>query len=140
MAHSHELAMHRERLFVYGEVIQIEHYKSTTDHLVASLWSQLVVSWLLLFAVLAICGAGLAMSWFQLSHSIRRDKPTDSSIQLGSAGLRLDSPIVGLAIFVVSTVFFYLYLTTVYPISILQSKTSTAEIEPPPRAASATRR
>ena len=119
LGETYRLAIRREQLFVEGEQAQLNSYSSQHDHLMASLWSQLVVGWVLLIAVILISFAGIAMSWHQLQHSLKRDRPTDTSMQLGKDGVKLDSPIIGLVIFIVSTLFFYLYIANVYPISLL---------------------
>lgn len=119
LTETYRLATRREQLFVESEQAQLNSYSSQHNHLMASLWSQLVVGWVLLITVILISLAGIAMSWHQLQHSLKRDRPTDTSMQFGKDGVKLDSPIIGLVIFVVSTLFFYLYIANVYPISLL---------------------
>ena len=121
LAESYRLAIRREQLFVRNEEAQLESFVSQRAHLVASLWSQLVVGWVLLVAVITICAAGIALSWQQLKHSWSRGGSTDAKVEFGKDGFEVESLVIGLIIFVVSTLFFYLYVANIYPITVLGS-------------------
>jgi|GEM_PF-4868202 len=77
--------------------------------------------WIFAVVVLVLC-AGLAMAWLQFLKSLRSTnlpdmKPEDpayNSFKISLQGVEVQSATVGVAILVISLVFFYLYLTIVY--------------------------
>lgn len=76
--------------------------------------------------VIAVLLAGLAMSWLQFSKSLRSTrlpdvKPEDpayNNFKISLQGIEVQSATVGVAILLISLVFFYLYLTIVYQLHV----------------------
>ena len=118
-AEARRLLAVQTQMRVHSEAQQQLYYSKTQEHLVATLWSQLVTKWFLLLTVIGISGAGIAMSWHQLNHALKKERPTGSTVELGEGSVKIESPIVGLIIFVSSIAFFSIYVTLVYPISFL---------------------
>ena len=77
----------------------------------------------LIFAlVVLIVISGLALSFW---HVYRKESAT-TKLTIGEKGIEVSSRLVGVLVFVLSLVFFYLYVKTVYPITEVASAAPTA--------------
>lgn len=80
---------------------------------------QLFSSKVIFGLVVAIVLVGLYFSWLQF-HAGFREKAaaadTATTIEAGTAGIKVSSPVLGVIILTLSLAFFYLYLVHVYPI------------------------
>ena len=65
--------------------------------------------------VILIVAMGMYFSWMQFRQNPQGDG-ADSSIELGTTGIKVTSPVLGVIILALSLGFFYLYLVHVYPI------------------------
>lgn len=75
-------------------------------------------STIIIFAmVMLIVFAGLYFSWMQFRTVTNPDDMKVSSIELGAAGIKVTSPVLGVIILALSLAFFYLYLVHVYPVT-----------------------
>lgn len=99
---------------------------------------QLESSKIIFWAVIVLVGVGIYFSGVQF-HAALRSKSTQrpgdgeqpeaesgsaspgaafqTSIEAGSGGIKVSSPVLGVIILVISLLFFYLYLVHIYPIS-----------------------
>ncbi|MCB1492689.1 MAG: hypothetical protein KDJ77_12985 [Rhodobiaceae bacterium] len=80
---------------------------------------QLLSSKLIFALVVAIVLLGLYFSWLQFHASYRGNAghgDTDTTVELGTTGIKITSPVLGVIILTLSLAFFYLYLVNVYPI------------------------
>ena len=71
---------------------------------------------LIFFMVMLIVLAGLYFSWMQFRTISNPNDMKESSIELGSAGIKVTSPVLGVIILAISLAFFYLYLIHIYPV------------------------
>jgi len=108
-----------------------EHRRAVFD------W-QLRSSKIIFWVVIVMVGVGIYFSGVQF-HAALRSQPTpdaeegkqaattpvaaasgaglETSIEAGSGGIKVSSPVLGVIILVISLLFFYLYLVHIYPIS-----------------------
>ena len=71
-----------------------------------------------------LVAVGIYFAWIQFRHDLvasgRRDatesEPRGHEIEVGTHGVKVSSPILGVIILAISLAFFYLYLVHVYPI------------------------
>ena len=89
------------------DLVSLEHTRRTLNQ-------QYVMSIIISIVVLTIVMTGLGLSVLQFQSGRRSE--TVTSIEIGSAGLKITSPVLGLLILVVSIAFFYQYLGVVYTI------------------------
>lgn len=79
---------------------------------------QLLSSKIIFALVLTLVFLGVYFSWLQfhagLKPGVKDDSPT--TVELGTSGIKVSSPILGVIILTLSLAFFYLYLVNVYPI------------------------
>jgi len=68
--------------------------------------------------VLVLVGLGIYFAWVQF-HTRPADAQETTQIELGSKGIKVSSPVLGVIILVLSLAFFYLYLVHVYPIKVV---------------------
>ena len=89
-------------------------------------WTSIVI----FLAVLAMMLSGLYFSYMQFKMAKRAETPTH--IKLGKDGFEISSSVIGLLILFISMGFFYMYLSTVYPITevIGASSSQTSESRP----------
>lgn len=105
------------------DLLQIESYAKTNDHRVQTLWANYWASWIVLAMVIVIVGTGLYMSFLQLQRDLTTDKPHANSFKFSKDGLEINSPVIGLLIFLASTYFFTLYVEKIYPVTFLSVPT-----------------
>lgn len=109
--------LHSLRQYYSYRATGLEHRKNVFQ------W-QLFSAKVIFIAVLALVTLGMYFAAVQFNIDIRkrRRKPEDVSntgetqIELSTAGIKLTSPVLGVAILALSLGFFYLYLVFVYPI------------------------
>jgi hypothetical protein len=111
-------------VYLYSDSAQIAYYQyKITEFKRANnvLAWQTTSSRIIFVVVLIIVITGLVFSGIQfyIAASSKVDLPS-SEIEISIKGFRLHSSILGLLILAISIAFFYLYLSYVYPISILK--------------------
>ena len=115
--------------------MELENRKDSIDHRQRSREWQLFASKVVFWVVLGIVGTGLLFSWMQFTRKPQVPKAAPGG-DVASAGateqqgeshqftagvgplqLSASSPALGVIVLTISIVFFYLYLTVVYPIT-----------------------
>lgn len=94
------------------------------DHRKAVFQWQLFSAKVIFVAVLALVALGMYFAAVQFNIDMRKrgknaedaNQSTDTQIELNTTGIKLTSPVLGVAILALSLGFFYLYLVFVYPI------------------------
>jgi hypothetical protein len=107
-----------------------EFLPALAQNTVAALaWQLAVNKWLLILVIfLTLCGVALAGVQLYWSRSIL-DKVKNVG-EVGSAGIKVTSPFVGLLILVVSFGFFYLYVKEVYKLDFVHLDAPSAVQKP----------
>jgi ABC-type multidrug transport system fused ATPase/permease subunit len=82
--------------------------------------NQIIASWIILGLVSLLCISGVALAAAQLYWSRDILKDLANNTEIGSAGIKLASPFVGLLILAVSFSFFYMYVKEVYAIKYIE--------------------
>jgi hypothetical protein len=83
---------------------------------------QLFSSKVIFIVVIMLVAAGLYFSWLQFRSDLSRraaagqGEEASTTLEAGSGGIKVSSPVLGVIILVISLLFFYLYLVYVYPI------------------------
>lgn len=77
---------------------------------------QYISSIIIFFVVILIVLMGLFLSYLQF----RRAADTNTKLEIGTVGIKIDTGVIGLAILTLSLSFLFLYLKYVYPISIVK--------------------
>lgn len=97
----------------------------TMEHRLATFSWQLIASKIVFWGVLSVVATGLWFSWKQFQIPSRKGRspaaPAPLAVhefkaELGPIKLSATSPVLGVIVLTISIVFFYLYLTEVYPI------------------------
>lgn len=125
-----QLALAREQIFVANERAQLEDRIAKQAHTHTVLRHQLWMSWLILLLVFAIVGVGLRMSYLQMRQWLETRAEGANSFELGKDGVKLNSPVIGLFIFLISTYFFSVYVDKVYAIVEVSSHRGATEAKP----------
>jgi len=112
------------------DYLQLEAYADSNEHRIRTLWANYSASWILLAMVVAIVGIGLYMSFLQLRRDLVTGQPNTNSIRISKDGLEINSPVIGLLIFVASTYFFTLYVEKIYPVTFLSEKPAEVKVGP----------
>jgi hypothetical protein len=118
-------------------ILQVEDYSNTTSHRAFTLWAHYLASWVLLVLVVGIVGSGIYMSFLQLKKDLTTGAPNANSIKVSKDGLEINSPVIGLLIFLASAYFFSLYVEKIYPLTFVSSKSPTSPTEPASAASAA---
>lgn len=79
---------------------------------------QYISSIIIFFVVVLIVLTGLFLSYLQFKKSAE----SNTKLEIGSSGIKIDTAVIGLAILTLSLSFLFLYLKYVYPISIVKIK------------------
>ena len=79
---------------------------------------QYLSSIIIFFVVILIVLMGLLLSYLQFKKAAE----SSTKLELGSAGIKIDTAVIGLVILTLSLSFLFLYLKYVYPISIVKIK------------------
>jgi hypothetical protein len=108
-----------------------------TAHRMSTLWAQYVAGWMMLVLGIAIILAGLCMSWLQMSKGLRDGADLGSAFEVGTGGLKMRSPVVGLMVFAASIYFFSIYIDKVYRITDILSADAPADAKGRPVAVQA---
>lgn len=85
-----------------------------------NLTSSIIIFWSVIFLVFS----GIAFAGVQFYISMRmagkagaaKTEGLDTSLEAGTQGIKVSSPVLGVIILVISMLFFYLYLQFVYPV------------------------
>lgn len=94
-----------------------DYYQFGLVHRERVIWWQHISSRVIFFVVLGLVFVGVYFAWRQFTASLSQegDKPS-STLEVGSSGIKVSSPVLGVIILSLSLAFFYLYLVFVYPI------------------------
>lgn len=124
-------------------VAQFDYAATTFAHRRATFNWQLWSGYITFGVVIGIVMIGLYFSWLQFSDyrqhtlALRRRAGTgataaepnpsemQSTLEFGTGGIKVSSPVLGVVILVISVAFFYLYLVHIYPISAIDSAIGT---------------
>lgn len=79
---------------------------------------QYISSIIIFFVVILIVLMGLFLSYLQF----KRAADTNTKLEIGNGGIKVDTAVIGLAILTLSLSFLFLYLKYVYPISLVKIK------------------
>lgn len=131
------LAMELNQLRVAYERARLADMEAKNGHANATLWAQHVMSWLILGLVFTIVGVGMLMSYQHMRHWFAHRIEGTNSLEVGKDGLKMNTPVIGLFIFLISTYFFSVYVDKVYTIYTLSGPVTSArpseeEPKPPP--------
>lgn len=79
---------------------------------------QLLSGKLIFVIVIGLVISGMVFAAIQFRHGLKTDQTEDvaTQVELGTKGIKLSSPILGVIILFLSLGFFYLYLVHIYPI------------------------
>jgi len=91
----------------------------TNDIIAQQLWTGVLV----FIVVATVVLSGVYLSYLQLKFAFAatsKAKAGENEMEVSMSGVRLKSQVIGLIMLSVSLAFFYLYLTSVYKITILQ--------------------
>lgn len=121
-----QLSSERQRLYVEREKVILEDWQAHRRHRIHALWSQYIQTWILLFIGIIVVAVGLSMSWLHMTRGIRDETSTENALEIGSNGLRLSSPVIGLFVFGASIWFFTIYIDKVYALSLLPAENPPA--------------
>ena len=124
------LQLAQEQIFVANERAQLEDRVSKQAHTHTVLRHQLWMSWLILLLVFAIIGTGLRMSYLQMRHWLETRAEGANSFEISKDGVKLNSPVIGLFIFLISTYFFSVCVDKVYAIVRVPAVQSVAVDQP----------
>ncbi len=86
-------------------------------HRLRVFWWQQVSTQIIFVVVILIVAVGLYFSWLQFHATKDRSKTDVTTLEAGTSGFKITSPVLGVIILALSLAFFYLYLVHVYPIS-----------------------
>lgn len=111
-------------------LLQVEDYASASSHRLHTLWAHYFASWILLLVVVGIVTSGLYMSFLQLKRDLTTGSPNANSIKISKEGLEINSPVIGLLIFLASAYFFSLYVEKIYPLTFVSSEESSRSQAP----------
>lgn len=97
-----------------------DYYTFGLKHRQKVIWWQHFSSRIIFGIVLSLVVIGVYFAWRQFSAALTHggnmaELPT-STVEIGSKGVKVSSPILGIIILALSLGFFYLYLVFVYPI------------------------
>jgi len=98
------------------------YYQSGFAHRRRVFWWQHLSTRIIFAVVLALVSAGILFAWIQfrkdlVAAALSGGVPgTASQVEIGTTGVKVSSPVLGVIILVISLAFFYLYLVFVYPI------------------------
>jgi hypothetical protein len=107
-----------EALYAY-----YDYYTFGLAHRQRVIWWQHISSRIIFGIVLSLVIIGVYFAWRQFSAALNdvnsrgsgAEMPT-STVEIGSKGVKVSSPVLGIIILTLSLAFFYLYLVFVYPI------------------------
>lgn len=116
------LEMERAKL---ADFIEAKAHRNNVFH------AQFIASWIILVLVIAIVGAGLFMSWRQLVHGLKIGNMAVNRAEMGPEGIKIESAVIGLVIFLASIVFFSIYIDKVYTITVLNERSDAKPPVPP---------
>ena len=125
----HEL----EKLSVETERVRLADFIEAKVHRNNAFQTQYIASWIILVLVIAIVGVGLLMSWLQLIHGLKKGTVNNAHMELGAGGIKMQSSVIGLVIFIASIAFFSIYIEKVYTITVIEAH-SDAKPAPSPQA------
>jgi hypothetical protein len=99
-----------------------DYYTFGLAHRQRVIWWQHISSRIIFAIVLSLVVIGVYFAWRQFSAALisgtggtGAEMPT-STVEIGSKGVKVSSPVLGVIILTLSLGFFYLYLVFVYPI------------------------
>ena len=96
-----------------------DYYTFGLAHRQRVIWWQHISSRIIFAIVLGLVVVGVYFAWRQFNAALTvggvGDQPT-STVEIGSKGVKVSSPVLGVIILTLSLGFFYLYLVFVYPI------------------------
>jgi hypothetical protein len=94
-----------------------DYYQFGLAHRERVIWWQHISSCVIFIVVLGLVFVGVYFAWRQFAISLSQEgEKQSSSIEVGSSGIKVSSPVLGVIILSLSLAFFYLYLVFVYPI------------------------
>lgn len=130
-----QLIAEREALQVAAEREQLHSVLRNNHHTYSTLGGQRVASWVLLVMVLLIVGTGLRMSWLHMQNDFAKGLQADINIETSKDGAKFNSSVIGLAIFFISTFFFWVYVERVYTVTFIKPHSADATAQPAAPAA-----
>ena len=74
---------------------------------------------IIFIVVIFLVGMGMIFAWRQFERGFNRPPDAEApghTLEIGTAGVKVSSPVLGVIILTLSLAFFYLYLVYVYPI------------------------
>jgi hypothetical protein len=107
----------------------LQYYETGLAHRARVFAWQHVSTRIIFFVVLVLVAVGVYFAWVQFQRDMAkdpgpggvgtevRDAPAEHEVELSMKGIRVSSPVIGIAILAISLAFFYLYLVYVYPIT-----------------------
>jgi hypothetical protein len=126
-----------EEMYVEHNELALRQIEAESRHRIWTLWYQYIASWLILASVITIVATGLRMSWKQLTKELSSpgSSPSGASapstFKFSSTEISVSSPVIGLVVFLASTLFFYIYITQVFPISVIEGDKPSQTISAP---------
>lgn len=107
-----------------AQIARYNEVQYRSDHVRWVYDSQYWSSWIILFVVVSIVAAGLAFSLVQLrmaqaaaQKNIQSAQQLGGTVRLSPSGIEVTSSVLGTITLVISALFLWLYLQTVYPIT-----------------------
>jgi hypothetical protein len=101
-----------------------QYYQSGFGHRRAVFGWQHLSTRIIFVVVLLLVTAGIYFAWVQFRHDliVSKDRPKGEAapthnVEIGTTGVKVSSPVLGVIILTLSLAFFYLYLVHVYPIA-----------------------
>ncbi|MEH6404981.1 MAG: hypothetical protein V7750_16510 [Sneathiella sp.] len=97
-----------------------DYYTFGLAHRQRVIWWQHISSRIIFAIVLSLVVVGVYFAWRQFSVALANNSKgvelPSSTVEIGSKGIKVSSPVLGIIILTLSLGFFYLYLVFVYPI------------------------
>lgn len=111
-------------LMAQRDRVQYDSASAATDTRIVE--RQLVLNPVILGCVLLLVFLGVYLSYLQVKHGLGSNSEQVSSFEISRDGFKVRSPVIGLLILCVSLAFFYLYLSRVYRITLLEPANQSA--------------
>lgn len=98
------------------------YIRESNEHQLRVFRWQLFSSKVIFVAVMALVASGIYFAAVQFHHGLRSGKGDEkvSEFEASIRGIKVSSPVLGVIILTISLAFFYLYLTQVYPIKLVE--------------------
>lgn len=106
---------------------KLDGYAAAQAHRQSVFRAQYIASWIILVLVISIVSVGLIMSWRQMVHGLNGGAVRENTVEFGIAGIKVQSAVIGLIVFLASIVFFSIYIDKVYTITIFKEAEESLE-------------